>query len=128
MFVSNVGFSINTHFCGGIAVKSSLSVGLHNPDCGMSKMDGACESTLPLDEEIVKSKPCCENQHQLIQLDENAELKSLSFGLNPVFFVAFVQFFVHSILFPFQNLIQNAYYPPPIPDKDIQILFQTFLI
>jgi hypothetical protein len=127
MLVSNVGFTLNTHFCGGEAVETSFSIGLHNPDCGMPDMDRDCE-TIPSTEEQVKSKPCCENQHQLIQLDENADLQAFSTEVNPTFFVAFVHSFVQPILFADQAFVHNTYYSPPIPDKDIQVLFQTFLI
>lgn len=127
MLVSNVGFSMITHFCGGEAVETSFSIGLHNPDCGMPDMSRDCE-TIPSTEEQVKSKPCCENQHQLIQLDENADLQAFSTEVNPTFFVAFVHSFVQPILFADQAFVHNTYYSPPIPDKDIQVLFQTFLI
>lgn len=127
MLVSNIGFAMNTHFCGGEAVKTSFSIGLHNPDCGMADMDRDCE-TIPSTEEQIKSKPCCENQHQLLQLDENADVQATSVEVNPVFFVTFVHSFVQPILFADQSLVHNTYYSPPIPDKDIQVLFQTFLI
>lgn len=84
MLVSNVGFTMNTHFCGGEAVETSFSIGLHNPDCGMPDMDRDCE-TIPYTEEQIKSKPCCENQHQLLHLDENADVQATSVEFNPVF-------------------------------------------
>lgn len=127
MLVSNVGFTMNTHFCGGEAVETSFSIGLHNPDCGMPDMDRDCE-TIPYTEEQIKSKPCCENQHQLLHLDENADVQATSVEFNPVFFVAFIHSFVQPVLFADQSLVDNTYHSPPIPDKDIQVLFQTFLI
>lgn len=127
MLVSSVGFSMNTHFCGGEAVETSFSIGLHNPDCGMPDMDRECES-IPSKEKQIKQKPCCENQHQLLQLDENADVQITSIEVHPVFLVAFIHSFVQPVLFADQSLIHNTYYSPPIPDRDIQVLFQTFLI
>ncbi len=127
MLVSNVGFTMNTHFCGGEAVETSFSIGLHNPDCGMPDMDRECES-IPSKEKQIKQKPCCENQHQLLQLDENADVQITSIEVHPVFLVAFIHSFVQPILFANQSLVHNSYYSPPIPDKDIQVLFQIFLI
>ncbi len=127
LLVANVGFSMNTHFCGGEAVETSFSIGLHNPDCGMDNMDEACEANLPIEEQIMP-QPCCENQHQLMQLDENAAIQSLTVSTNFVFLVAFIHAFVQPILFADQSFTQNAFYDTPLPDKDIQVLFQTFLI
>ncbi|GAB3338570.1 hypothetical protein GCM10027429_23910 [Marivirga atlantica] len=127
MLVSNVGFSMNTHFCGGEAVETSFSIGLHNPDCGMADMDGDCKKE-PSSEEQVNPKPCCENQHEVLQLDENANLQAFSVDVNPVFFVAFIHTYIQPVLFTDQAFVHNTYYSPPIPDKDIQVLFQTFLI
>ena len=124
MLFSNIGFSINTHFCGGKAVKTSFTLGLHNPDCGM---DMECEK-VPSKEYQFAQKPCCENQHQVIQLDENLKIKSSTINTNPVFFVAFVHTFVRPLFFADQKLVHYTDYSPPLPDKDVQVLFQTFLI
>jgi len=127
MLVSSVGFSMNTHFCGGEAVKSTFTLGLHNPDCGMAMMEMECEK-VPSKEDQLTKKPCCENHHQLLQLDENADIQAFSIEVNSVFFVAFIDAFVQPVLFADQSLVHTSYYPPPAPDKDIQVLFQTFLI
>lgn len=128
MLVSNIGLSINTHFCRGRAVKTSFTLGLHNPDCGMAMMEQGCDAEPTSNDTQVKAKPCCENRHQILQLDENADIKSSTVNTNPVFFVAFVHAFVQALIFADQKLIHNTDYSPPIPDKDIQVLFQTFLI
>jgi hypothetical protein len=127
MLASSVGFSMNTHFCGGKAVKTSFSIGLHNPDCGMANMDEVCEFK-PLSEDQLEPKPCCENQHQVLHLDENAKVSSASIGLNPVFFIAFVHVLLEPNIFADQAFVHYTHYTPPIPDKDIQVLFQAFLI
>jgi hypothetical protein len=89
---------MNTHFCGGEAVETSFSIGLHNPDCGMADMDGDCKKE-PSSEEQVNPKPCCENQHEVLQLDENANLQAFSVDVNPVFFVAFIHTYIQPVLF-----------------------------
>ena len=127
MLVSHVGFTMNTHFCGGKAMETSFSIGPQNLDCGMSDMEKECES-IPSKEKQIKQKPCCENQHQLLQLDENADVQITSIEVHPVFLIAFIHSFVQPVLFADQFPIHNTYYSPPIPDRDIQVLFQTFLI
>jgi hypothetical protein len=127
MLVSNVGFAMNTHFCGGKAVKSSFTLGLHNPDCGMLNMDKPCEA-LSISETQVKSKPCCENQHQLLHLDDNGDLPSTNISLNPTFLKAFVQAFLQPITLVEQTSTRSTDFLHPLPDKDLKVLFQSFLI
>ena len=124
---ANVGFSMNTHFCGGEAVETSFSIGLHNPDCGMDNMDGTCE-TYPTAEEQLIPQPCCENQHQLMQLDEKATIQPITILTNSVFLAAFIAVFVQPIISADQTFTQNTEYRAPLPDEDIQVLFQTFII
>jgi len=127
MLTSNVGFAINTHFCGGEAVKSSVSIGIHDLDCGMVNMDQECQTNLPEETQIVP-KPCCEDTHQVIQLDEKAEVQSTSLDLNKTFFTAFIFTFVQPIIFPNQAENYFSFYPTPPLKRDIQVLFQSFLI
>lgn len=128
MLASNMGFSMNIHFCGGRAVKTSFTLGLHNLDCGMAMMEEGCDAEPTSNDTQVKAKPCCENQHRILQLDENADIKSATVNTNTVFLVAFFQAFIQALVFADQKLVHNSDYSPPLPDKDIQVLFQTFLI
>ena len=125
MLFSSVGFSMNTHFCGGVAVETSFSIGLHNPDCGMPDMDRECES-IPSKEKQIKQKPCCENQHQLLQLDENADVQITSIEVHPVFLVAFIHSFVQPVLFADQSLVHNTYYSPPYLTRTFKSFSRPF--
>jgi len=90
-------------------------------------MDTNCES-FPPSETQVKSKPCCENQHQLVHLDENGELQSSSINVNPIFFLTFVQAILQPITFKEQTFQRNTNFLYPLPEKDLKVLFQSFLI
>jgi len=127
LLASNVGFSLNTHFCGGQAVKSSFTLGLHQPDCGMADMDRECQSDRG-DQEQVQNTPCCENEHQILQLDENVDLPTAPTMVNPIFISAFVYAFVQPPIFTEKDQVHSLYYPPLVPDRDTQALFQTYLI
>lgn len=124
---ANIGFSMNTHFCGGEAVETSYSIGLHSPDCGMDNMDGTCETTPPTEEQIIP-QPCCENQHQLMQLDEQATIQSGTVFTHFVFLAAFIAVFVQPVIIADHTFTQHTNYRAPLPDEDIQVLFQTFII
>lgn len=125
--VSNVGLSMNTHFCGGMTVKTSFSVGLHDLDCGMAAMDNKCGSDHSGKIQI-QQKPCCENQHQVFKMDDNVDVKPITTVAHPVFFTAFIHTFVQPLFFEGEAVAHTSYHPPPVPDKDFQVLFQVFLI
>jgi len=77
-------------------------------------------------------KDCCQNKSiQIDNLDEDSlSVQITSFGLSQIqFVVAFVSsFYTDSDLiqaFPFNRFLT---YNPPLIEKDIQVLFQSFLI
>jgi len=127
MLVSNIGFSMNTHFCGGKAVETSFSIGLHNPSCGMEEMNGECE-TAPSPQGHIKATPCCANEHLVLQLDDDVDICAPAVSSSLVFFTAFVHAFVHPLIDLEQTADHSPYYLPPISEKDVQVLLQTFLI
>lgn len=127
MLFSNIGFSMNTHFCGGKAVKTSFSIGLHNPSCGMEEMDGKCETT-PSSQDHLKTTPCCANEHMVLQLDDDVDICAPAVSPNLIFFTAFVRAFVLPEIDVEQTADLSPYYLPPISEKDVQVLLQTFLI
>lgn len=116
-----------THYCQGQAVSNKLVFGHESLDCGMQKTDEVCEINLS-ETEHLKSKPCCENQYQSLQLDENAKLQTIENAVNPSFLVALTFSFVNYLVFNDQAFVQYADYSPPVSKEDIQVLFQTFLI
>jgi len=93
LFISNLGLAMNTHFCGGEAVETSLTLGLDNLDCGMASMEDACENN----QHQVKSESCCENQHQVLQIDEDFEFNTVQVNFNPIFITALIYSFVQSV-------------------------------
>jgi hypothetical protein len=127
MLVSNLGFAMNTHYCGGEAVKTSFTIGLHNPNCGMPDMDEKCQ-VLPLSEAQLKPKPCCENQHQLVHLDDIVDFPSSNISFNPTFTHAFVKAFLQPISTVEQTFIRRTDFLHALPDKELEVLFQSFLI
>ena len=127
MLASNLGLTLNTHFCGGHAVESLLSLGMHDVGCGMEDMGNESDSEPQYPFEL-KSEPCCESTHQVFQIDERVDLQKSTNKVNPVFAVAFIHSFVQPLFISEQKQEHATVYPPPRIEKDIQILFQTFLI
>ncbi|WP_257670434.1 HYC_CC_PP family protein [Parapedobacter tibetensis] len=133
LLVSYLGFAMSTHFCGGYAVKSTLSLGNAHLNCGMAteqsgSMEGEYDNNQDHNTRFMP-KPCCENQHQLLQLDDDFKVQSPSIDVNLNFIVAYVQTYIGSFLFSREAKAQQyANYSPPLLKQDTQILFQSFLI
>ena len=126
MISSQLGLMVGTHFCGGEAVKSELSVGKANLDCGMEEM-GSCENTDAKDS--VESKPCCDNQYLSLDVDnEYNSQQNLTVDQLKLVVVATVVFFNWTEFFPLTETSNFADIPPPPLESDFIVLFQSFLL
>ena len=127
MLTSNIGFTMNTHLCEGIAVENSITIGLADLDCGMNAHKEDCESEKTKEKQI-QENPCCKNQHKVLQLDENVEFQVPIETINTDFIVAYFFTFIQSL--SFESLGAQIIQAPPLLAKHIkiQVLFQTFLI
>lgn len=114
---------MDTHFCGGHAIKSVLSFGAHDYDCGMENTVPACET-----QNTVKKMDCCDDEHQLIQLDDNLTSSTQNLDVNPLFLVAFVQIFIQNTLQTQEKAELIPDFSPPLPKESRQVLYQSFLI
>jgi len=130
LLASHSYLTIGTHFCSGEAVESKILLGVTQPGCGMTDMEGSCNNS----ENSNKSQtsfnntPCCENEYQTIQGPDEFVKDAAPITFNVDFAVAFV--FATLNLDLYSNATQKSfteYHTPPI-EKDIQVLFQTFLI
>jgi hypothetical protein len=127
LLFSNTGFSINTHFCGGEAKETTISIGAQKTGCGMEEEAGMCDKS-PRSEKKISASPCCKDHHQIVQLVDKANIKSFSVEINPTFLLSFLNTYAQPEIFAEQAFTKNPSYFPGIPDKDIQVLYQTFLI
>ena len=130
LVASNLGLTLSTHYCQGEALESQINLTPVVLGCGMADMGNLC--ALPVehhdDETHIDNILCCENQYQSIQLTEDFVQETTPITFNVDFAIAFVYATLNLDLFP--NSTQHfytAYHSPPI-EKDIQVLFQTFLI
>lgn len=125
MLASHVGIAANTHYCGGVVAEQSFSLGIEQLDCGMGSIPKVCEPTKP---EGLNATPCCENVHEILQMQHEANVKKASVEVSPTFFVAFV-FATATTLFSIEGTSTVfREYVPPIVRQNVQVLFQTFLI
>jgi hypothetical protein len=126
LLTSSVGFAMNTHFCGGLAVEQSLSFHFEDLDCGMD-MEFDCESEPA--KEAVKAKACCENQHEFHQLDEDLIKQAVNASKDVKQTIAAVQTVVFETSTSSTLKVRATNnHSPPLQKVDIRLLFQTFLL
>lgn len=121
---SNIGFTVSTHFCGGKAVKSSMSIGKDQVSCGMEKVkENQCD--LP----TLKSKNCCQDEFVTISTSEQNTSFSWTFDFPPIVCGSFTnEYHFYKAGLEDVVIVTNFPNPPPIPSRHRYILHQSFLI
>lgn len=125
LLTSSTGIAYAKHLCHGTEMLSQITLGEKDLSCGMDEgEDISCE----LDTENVVDS-CCQNHFIKIQTDDNFAKAS--------FDVSFQQFLITSDVSIFlineieivsgKNIFFAEYNPPPI-ERDLNILYDTFLI
>lgn len=130
LLASHSYLTIGTHFCGGEAVESKILLGETHLGCSMMDIKEPCNDS----ENSNKNKTnfdktsCCENKYQTVQSTNEFVKDATQITLNVDFAITLVYATLNLELFPNSTQgVYTAYHSPPI-EKDIQVLFQTFLI
>jgi hypothetical protein len=123
-------FAIGIHFCSGETVESKFLFGETQLGCEMPDMEQSCDNSENTTHNNVSIEkiPCCENEFQTVQTTREFVKDAVQLLLNSEFAATFQYMTFNLELFPYstdQFQIKNN--SPPI-EKDIQVLFQTFLI
>ena len=127
LLFSNLGFAVGTHYCGGEEVMSRFLLGESALSCGMAAMESNCDSDHGDGLSFSKSG-CCENEYRSFQVDDNYHPELVKLVQNFSFAVAFFYTDYFTGLFPsVEKTFYSDYSPPPL-EKDLRVLFQTFLI
>jgi hypothetical protein len=130
LLASHMYLTIGTHFCGGEAIETKIILGETQLGCDMMDREEPCDdvansnkSNTDLDE-----TPCCENEYQTIQSTNEFVKDAAQIAFNVDFAVAFIYTTLNLDFFPEStHQVYTEYISPPL-EKDIQVLFQTFLI
>lgn len=117
-----------THYCGGIAVKSSISFGHDELSCGMAKMnDKACDESNH--GQKITRKGCCENDYTTISVDDEYSNPGVIFpNFDFKFVTAFVVVYINNYFFVKEETNSFIAYSPPLIEQDRTVLFQVFRI
>jgi len=130
LLVSTSGVAYAQHFCGNYLAKTLFTLD-HDDDhlhCGMEMQNPPSCDTDTNQSHKLSRKNCCENHFSKIEIDDNYNGNSLELHIDKVFLAAYAIVFVAKIQEDKATINSFKHYKPPIPDKDIPVLYQTFLI
>lgn len=77
-----------------------------------------------------EARKCCNEESLVVKVDSQAALKGFSFNENPLFVAAFFNQFIR-LYFPAEYEAKYLSYfkhSPPLPEQEIIILVQSFLL
>lgn len=124
LLASTTGIGYAQHFCGGKKMLSEITLLSKDLSCGMEMEKPSDNATAHLTEDH-----CCENIVAHVKTDTNFAKASFELDFQKVFIASFVTVFVlQQVEIPSHRDDYFAVYNPPPIDKDIPVLYQTFLI
>lgn len=120
---SSFSFTVEKHICMGEITDVSYFTAADS--CGMTDED--CDINDSLETKIQKEK-CCNDVHELIPGNQNEQQALQSFEIEQVqFIIAYTNIYIN-LFEDKKDIIPYKDYKPPLVDKDINVLYQTFLI
>lgn len=128
LLIGQTGFTFATHYCGGHPVKTGVVLGDHLPDCGMNMMN-ACEMDMNDTEgPTINKEPCCENHFTTVEASQDLLAGFIDTDFSFVNDLSMPVDIFTTVTDQGEYLPQAASNSPPGIERDIQILFQSFLI
>ncbi len=125
ILISNVGFAVSNHYCGGMLASSSLTIGHVADGCGMEKAPNSekcAQSSTTLSQ-----RKCCENVFQDLEVENDfSKSADTQVSLDPVFAVAFVFALVAEYFNNDARTVTLSAYIPPDLRGDTHIENQVF--
>jgi len=128
LFVSNTGFSIITHYCGGEAIVSEFTISHKQLSCGMAEDQSLLEyKSCTEDQHTICSSTCCKNQLETFQnTDEYRTVNKYNLNCSSASLGSFYSDF--NFIIGTEPLDDRAKYIPPLLKQNTIVLFQSFLI
>lgn len=125
LLISNTQLTFGQHYCEGKVVEAAMMVGQEKMSCEPSATDMSCEN----ESENTEVADCCTNVYHQIETDADYSGSHFQVDFNTSFLVAelFNFSFQQDTLYSSESVSYSEYLPPPL-EKDIPVLFQTFLI
>ncbi|MFT4857471.1 MAG: hypothetical protein ACI9UV_000709 [Algoriphagus sp.] len=126
ILLGNVGLAKTIHLCMGSEMESAIGFSTSHIECEMAKKKPNCHSEKDASEH--KEKDCCNEEFELLILDQDLQKSTLNLDYSPEFLVSLVYSFLGLTIFPVETNENYTDYPPPLLRHDLQVLHQSFLI
>ncbi len=126
ILLSNVGLAKTIHLCMGTEMESAIGFSTSHIECEMTKKKADCHSTA--DTTSHEEKDCCDEEFELLVLDQEPQKSKLNLEISPEFVVSLVYTFFGVSIFATEKKENYTDYPPPVLKQDLQVLHQSFLI
>ena len=110
----------------GTEVERAIGFSTAHIECEMEKKKPSCHGDQQTSEH--EEKDCCDEQFELLVLDQDLQKAQIALDFSPEFVVSMVYTFLGISFFPTETDTIYQDYPPPIPRQDLQVLHQSFLI
>jgi hypothetical protein len=122
LLLSSSGIVYAQHFCGDYEMMAAITMGEKHLSCGMIMESTGCE-----DDSF--QNDCCDNEYTKIDVDDRFAKSDFEVDLYNNFIPAFTSVFVFQLadITTAQKPTFKDYQPPPI-ERDLLVLYETFLI
>jgi hypothetical protein len=136
VLLSSTGFSMDLHFCQGQLKSFSLfgkaeTCHAQAAKSHCQKKKKTCHASISNQDEVGKCKKnCCSNK--TVKIESNNDIKNIqTLELAPLqakFLTAFIQVYLLKKSEQNKAIIPHLNYVPPLLNKDIPVLIQSFLL
>lgn len=132
VLIASIGVSVNTHICKKEGVIKSYFVDFGECVCEVEIEEAPAHKCCHKQTvEKTEQKGCCQEETAFFQLNFDYVTQIENVSLNPD--LLFTSALIYTIFTPLNieentNIVEFNHYLPPIPNRDIPILIQSFLI
>ena len=129
LLITNMGFTLATHYCGGKAIKTQIVLDKSEFSCEAKETASKMVCDEDSQKSLLKTKSCCQNEYVLIEVEENYHAPVVE-----TIPVNFVTLFACTVglhkTFLRQGSSKAIYqnHPPPLLNFDIPVWIQSFLL
>lgn len=119
-----VGFTLSTHYCGGKIFEQSLGVIHSDLSCGM---EGESTTICENNGTAVKDN-CCHDEFQSLALVNEFKTQVDEINISEYLALVFTLSFFELLSFDPPSFSEELNISPPLLERDIPVLIQSFLI
>lgn len=123
VFMTTTSFAVDMHFCGDTLVDFSFFQQVET--CGMDK----AQSPTDCEDPSLTQKSCCTDTQIIVDGQDDLKTSFEHLTLEQqVFVTSFTYAYIHLFEGTPSTDVSFLAYSPPTIDRDVQVLYQTFLI